>query len=160
MRKAEYDIDSAALRPYLELERVLRDGVFYAANQVYGLTFTERPDLAAYHPDARVFEVFDADGSGLGLFIGDFYARESKRGGAWMNELVEQSELLGTRPAVVNNLNIAKPPAGEPTLMTFDEVDTMFHEFGHALHGLFSDVRYPTSPAPGYRATSSNTPLR
>jgi peptidyl-dipeptidase Dcp len=143
VRQAEYDIDSAALRPYLELERVLRDGVFFAANKVYGLSFTERPDLPAYHPDARVFEVFNEDGNGLGLFVADFYARESKRGGAWMNELVEQSELLGTRPVVVNNLNIAKPPAGEPTLLTFSEVDTLFHEFGHALHGLFSDVRYP-----------------
>jgi len=143
VRKAQYDIDSAALRPYLELERVLQDGVFFAANRVYGLSFTERPDLTAYHPDARVFEVFDADGSGRGLFIADFYARESKRGGAWMNEVVDQAGLLGTRPVVVNNLNIAKPPAGEPTLMTFTEVETMFHEFGHALHGLFSDVRYP-----------------
>ena len=143
VRKAEYDLDTAALRPYLELERVLHDGVFFAANKVYGLTFTERPDLRAYHPDARVFEVFNEDGSGLGLFIADFYARESKRGGAWMNELVEQSALLGTRPVVVNNLNIAKPPAGEPALLTFDEVRTMFHEFGHALHGLFSNVTYP-----------------
>jgi peptidyl-dipeptidase Dcp len=143
VRKAEYDIDSADLQPYLELERVMRDGVFYAANKVYGLEFTERPDLKAYHPDARVFEVANADGSELGLFIADFYARASKRGGAWMNELVEQSELLGTRPVVVNNLNIAKPPAGEPTLLTFSEVETMFHEFGHALHGLFSNVRYP-----------------
>ena len=143
VRRAEYDIDSAALRPYLELDRVLRDGVFYAANKVYGLTFTERPDLKGQHPDARVFEVFDADGSGLGLFIGDYFARESKRGGAWMNELVFQSGLQGTKPVVANTMNIAKPPAGEPALLTFDEVDTMFHEFGHALHGLFSDVRYP-----------------
>ena len=143
VRKAEYDLDTAAFRPYLELERVLHDGVFFAANKVYGLTFTERPDLQAYHPDARVFEVFNEDGSGLGLFIADFYARESKRGGAWMNELVEQSALLGTKPVVVNNLNIAKPPAGEPTLLTLDEVRTMFHEFGHALHGLFSSVAYP-----------------
>ena len=143
VRKAEYDLDTAALRPYLELESVLHDGVFFAANQVYGLTFTARPDLRAYHPDAHVFEVFNDDGSGLGLFIIDFYARESKRGGAWMNELVFQSALLGAKPVVVNNLNIAKPPAGEPTLLTFDEVTTMFHEFGHALHGLFSDVAYP-----------------
>jgi len=143
VRKAEYDIDAAALRPYLELESVLQDGVFHAANKVYGLSFTERPDLQAYHPDARVFEVFNEDGSGLGLFIADFYARESKRGGAWMNSLVDQSDLLETKPVVVNNLNIAKPPAGEPTLLTFDEVRTIFHEFGHALHGLFSDVRYP-----------------
>ncbi len=143
VRKAQYDIDSAALRPYLELESVLHNGVFFAAHEVYGLSFTERPEWQAYHPDARVFEVFNEDGSALGLFIADFYARESKRGGAWMNELVEQSELFGTKPVVVNNLNIAKPPAGEPTLLTFDEVTTMFHEFGHALHGLFSNVRYP-----------------
>jgi peptidyl-dipeptidase Dcp len=143
VRKAEYELDTAELRPYLELERVLHDGVFFAANKVYGLTFTARPDLRAYHPDARVFEVFNEDGSGLGLFIADFYARESKRGGAWMNELVYQSALLGAKPVVVNNLNIAKPPPGEPTLLTFDEVNTMFHEFGHALHGLFSSVTYP-----------------
>ena len=143
VRKAEYDLDTAALRPYLELESVLHDGVFFAANQVYGLSFTARPDLRAYHPDAHVFEVFNEDGSGLGLFIVDVYARESKRGGAWMNELVYQSALLDAKPVVVNNLNIAKPPAGEPTLLTFDEVNTMFHEFGHALHGLFSDVTYP-----------------
>jgi peptidyl-dipeptidase Dcp len=143
VRKAEYELDTAELRPYLELERVLHDGVFFAANKVYGLTFTARPDLRAYHPDARVFEVFNEDGSGLGLFIADFYARESKRGGAWMNELVYQSALLGAKPVVVNNLNIAKPPAGEPALLTFDEVNTMFHEFGHALHGLFSSVTYP-----------------
>ena len=143
VRKAEYDLDTAALRPYLELESVLHDGVFFAANQVYGLSFTARPDLRAYHPDAHVFEVFNEDGSGLGLFIIDVYARESKRGGAWMNELVYQSALLDAKPVVVNNLNIAKPPAGEPTLLTFDEVNTMFHEFGHALHGLFSDVTYP-----------------
>ena len=143
VRKAQYDIDATVLRPYLELESVLQDGVFHAANKVYGLSFTERPDLEAYHPDARVFEVFNEDGGALGLFIADFYARESKRGGAWMNSLVDQSELLGTKPVVVNNLNIAKPPAGEPTLLTLDEVRTLFHEFGHALHGLFSDVRYP-----------------
>jgi peptidyl-dipeptidase Dcp len=143
VRRSEYDLDSGELRPYLELERVLHDGVFFAANQLYGLNFTARPDLPAYHPDARVFEVFNEDGSGLGLYIADFYARESKRGGAWMNELVGQSSLLGTKPVVVNNLNVAKPPAGEPTLLTFDEVNTLFHEFGHALHGLFSNVRYP-----------------
>lgn len=144
VRRATYSIDAAELRPYFELERVLRDGVFYAAGQLYGLSFTERPDLVAYHPDARVFEVFDADGSGLGLFIGDFFTRDSKRGGAWMNSFVEQSALMGTKPVVINNLNIVKPPAGEPALLTFDEVNTMFHEFGHALHGLFSAVTYPT----------------
>ncbi|PZF82393.1 M3 family metallopeptidase [Jiangella anatolica] len=144
VRRETYDIDAAQLRPYFELDRVLRDGVFYAAERLYGLTFTERTDLVAYHPDARVFEVFNEDGSGLGLFIGDFFTRDSKRGGAWMNSFVDQSTLLGTKPVVVNNLNIVKPPAGEPALLTFDEVNTMFHEFGHALHGLFSDVTYPT----------------
>lgn len=143
VRKARYDVDTAAMRPYFELERVLRDGVFFAASRLYGLRFTERPDLPGYHPDVRVFEVRDADGAELGLFLADYYARASKRGGAWMNSLVKQSHLLGARPVVANNLNIVKPPAGEPTLLTFDEVNTMFHEFGHALHGLFSDVRFP-----------------
>ncbi len=142
VRKAEYDVDAAALRPYFELERVLRDGVFYAAQQIYGLRLEERPDLVAYHDDARVFEVFEEDGTPLGLFIGDFYARESKRGGAWMNFLVQPSGLFGGKPVVVNNLNLAKPAEGEPTLLAFDEVRTLFHEFGHALHGLFTDV-YP-----------------
>ncbi|SDT34273.1 M3 family metallopeptidase [Jiangella sp. DSM 45060] len=144
VRRATYDIDAAELRPYFELNRVLRDGVFFAAEKLYGLTFTERDDLVAHHPDARVFEVFNADGSGLGLFIGDFFTRDSKRGGAWMNSFVDQSALQGTQAVVVNNLNIVKPPAGELALLTFDEVNTMFHEFGHALHGLFSDVTYPT----------------
>jgi peptidyl-dipeptidase Dcp len=143
VRKARFDVDASAMRPYLELESVLRNGVFHAAGLVYGLTFTERPDLVGYHPDARVFEVADADGSPLGLYLGDYHARASKRGGAWMNELVGQSHLLGQRPVVVNNLNIAKPPAGEPALLTWAEVNTLFHEFGHALHGLLSDVRYP-----------------
>lgn len=142
VRKAEYDIDAAALRPYLELESVLHNGVFFAANKVYGVSFKARPDLRGYHPDTRVFEVFNEDGGELGLFILDPYARDCKRGGAWMNPLVSQSRLLGTKPVIVNNLNIAKPPAGEPTLLTFDEVRTLFHEFGHALHGLFSDVHY------------------
>ena len=144
VRRARFDVDGSVMRPYLELESVIRDGAFFAAGQVYGIGFTERPDLVAYHPDARVFEVTDADGAPIGLFIGDYHARESKRGGAWMNELVQQSHLLGQLPVVVNNLNIAKPPAGEPVLLTWDETTTLFHEFGHALHGLFSDVRYPT----------------
>lgn len=143
VRKERFDLDAAALRPYLELESVLHDGVFHAAGLVYGLTFTPRPDLDPYHPDARIYEVRDADGSPLGLYIGDFHARESKRGGAWMDSLVVQSRLLGQRPVVVNNLNVAKPPAGEPVLLTWSEVNTLFHEFGHALHGLLSDVRYP-----------------
>ncbi|WP_406204085.1 M3 family metallopeptidase [Kitasatospora sp. NBC_01560] len=142
VRQASYQVDAAALRPYFELERVLRDGVFFAAGLAYGVTFTERPDLVAYHPDVRVFEVFEEDGGSLGLFLGDFHARASKRGGAWMDELVTQSRLLGHRPVVMNNLNIAKPAAGEPVLLSWDEVRVLFHEFGHALHGLFSDVRY------------------
>ncbi|WP_328474719.1 M3 family metallopeptidase [Streptomyces sp. NBC_00448] len=143
VRKERHSIDQAALRPYLELESVLRDGVFHAAHEVYGITVTERPDLVGYHPDVRIFEVFDADGSGLGLFLIDFFARPTKRGGAWMNALVPQSRLLGRQPVIVNNHNIAKPAPGEPALLTFSQVDTLFHEFGHALHGLFSDVRYP-----------------
>ncbi len=144
VRKAEYDLDAAALRPYYELERVLRDGVFHAAGLVYGLTFTERADLAGYHRDTRVFEVFEQDGSPLGLFLADFHARASKRGGAWMDELVSQAGLFDRKPVVFNNLNIARPAPGEPVLLTIDEVRTLFHEFGHALHGLFSDVRYPS----------------
>ncbi|GAB3572339.1 M3 family metallopeptidase [Amycolatopsis endophytica] len=143
VRKAKFDLDDATLRPYFELDRVVRDGVLFAASQLYGLSFTERHDLPVYHPDVRVFEVFDADGTALGLFLGDYYTRDSKRGGAWMNTFADQSGLLGETPVVVNNLNIAKPPAGEPTLCTFDEVATLFHEFGHALHALVSDVKYP-----------------
>ncbi|MFJ4187326.1 M3 family metallopeptidase [Kitasatospora sp. NPDC089509] len=143
VRQASYQVDAAALRPYFELERVLRDGVFFAAELAYGLTFTERPDLTAHHPDARVFEVFEQDGGSLGLFIGDFHARASKRGGAWMDELVGQSRLTGRRPVVLNNLNVPRPAPGEPALLSWDEVRTLFHEFGHALHGLFSDVEYP-----------------
>lgn len=120
------------------------DGVFYAATRLYGLTFQERPDLAGYHPDVRAWEVFDTDVQPLGLFLGDFYARTGKRGGAWMNALVPQSRLLGTRPVVLNNLNVNTPAAGEPTLLTLDETRTLFHEFGHALHGLLSDVEYPS----------------
>ncbi|MFD0349455.1 M3 family metallopeptidase [Kitasatospora aburaviensis] len=143
VRQSSYQVDAGALRPYFELERVLRDGVFFAANLAYGVTFTERTDLVAYHPDVRVFEVFEEDGGSLGLFLGDFHARASKRGGAWMDELVTQSGLLGQRPVVYNNLNVARPAPGEPVLLSWDEVRTLFHEFGHALHGLFSDVRYP-----------------
>ncbi|WP_457962563.1 M3 family metallopeptidase [Arthrobacter sp. D1-29] len=143
VRREKYAVDEQALRPYFELDRVLRDGVFHAATSLYGITFHERKDLAGYHPDVRVWEVRNGDGSGLGLFLGDYYTRESKRGGAWMNSLVEQSGLLGTQAVVINNLNISKPPAGEPTLLTLDELRTIFHEFGHALHGLFSDVTYP-----------------
>jgi len=143
VRRERYAVDEQAIRPYFELDRVLVDGVFFAATSLYGITFHERGDLAGYHPDVRVWEVRNQDGTELGLFLGDYYTRESKRGGAWMNSLVEQSALLGTKPVVINNLNISKPPAGEPTLLTLDEVRTAFHEFGHALHGLFSDVTYP-----------------
>ncbi|MGO4535475.1 M3 family metallopeptidase [Leifsonia sp. 2MCAF36] len=143
VRAEKYDVDFAAMRPYFEAERVLQDGVFYAANRLYGITFSERPDLVAYHPDARVFEVRNEDGSELGLYLLDLYTRDSKRGGAWMNPLISQSELLGTPTVVVNNLNVPKPAAGEPTLLTYDETNTLFHEFGHALHGLFARVMYP-----------------
>ena len=143
VRQAEYAIDTAALRPWFEAERVLQDGVFWAATQLYGITFTERGDLQAYHPDARVFEVHNEDGSTQGLYILDLYTRDTKRGGAWMNAIVDQSSLLGTQAVVVNNLNVPKPAAGRPTLLTFDEVSTLFHEFGHALHGLFATVTYP-----------------
>ncbi|WP_406245560.1 M3 family metallopeptidase [Microbacterium sp. M] len=143
VRAAEYDIDTAALRPWFEAERVLQDGVFFAATQLYGVTFVERTDLIAYHPGARVFEVSNADGSALGLYILDLYTRDSKRGGAWMNPIVSQSRLRGTAPVVVNNLNVAQPADGQPTLLTLDEVTTLFHEFGHALHGLFATVTYP-----------------
>ncbi|MEV0378552.1 M3 family metallopeptidase [Nonomuraea sp. NPDC050643] len=142
VRQARYDFDGDAMRPYFELNRVFRDGVFFAATKLYGITFTERPDLGGYHPDVSVSEVFDEDGSRLGLFVLDPYARATKRGGAWMNNLVDQSFLFALRPVVMNNLNITKPASG-PTLLTYDEVNTAFHEFGHALHGLFSQVRYP-----------------
>ena len=143
VRIEKYNVDTNLFKPYFELERVLQDGVFFAANKLFGITFEERKDLQAYHPEARVFEVSNADGSAVGLFIGDFYTRDSKRGGAWMNNLVDQNHLLKQLPVVVNNLNIPKPAAGEPTLLTFDETTTLFHEFGHALHGLFSNITYP-----------------
>jgi peptidyl-dipeptidase Dcp len=143
VRKAKYDFDESQLRPYYELNHVLLDGVFFAAGKLYGLTFKERHDLPVYQPDVRVFDVFDRDGQQLAIFIGDYYARPSKRGGAWMNAYVEQSGLFGLKPVVANHLNIPKPPAGEPTLLTHDEVRTAFHEFGHALHGMFSNVKYP-----------------
>jgi peptidyl-dipeptidase Dcp len=143
VRKAKYNFDESELRPYYELNHVILDGVFFAAGKLYGLTFKERHDLPVYLPDVRVFEVYDHDGKPLAIFIGDYYARPSKRGGAWMNSYVEQSDLFGTKPVVANHLNIPKPPPGEPTLLTHDEVRTAFHEFGHALHGMFSNVKYP-----------------
>ncbi|MBK8476823.1 MAG: M3 family metallopeptidase [Opitutaceae bacterium] len=143
VRAGRYAFDEDQLRPYFEANRVLVDGVFYAATRLYGITFKERTDLPRYHPDTRTFEVCDVDGSAMALLIVDWYARPSKRGGAWANAYVSQSGLLGTRPVIGNHLNIPKPAAGEPTLMTFDEVNTAFHEFGHNLHQIFSAVRYP-----------------
>jgi peptidyl-dipeptidase Dcp len=143
VRKAKYNFDESEVRPYYELNHVIVDGVFFAANKEYGLTFKERHDLPVYEPDVRVWEVFDRDGKPLAIFIGDYYARASKRGGAWMNSYVAQSDLFRTKPVVANHLNIPKPPPGEPTLLTQDEVRTAFHEFGHALHGMFSNVKYP-----------------
>ncbi|MBC7517616.1 MAG: M3 family metallopeptidase [Microbacteriaceae bacterium] len=142
-RVAKYAVDFAELRPYFEAENVLQNGVFFAATKLYGVTFTERPDLVGYHPEARVFEVANDDGSPVGLYLLDLYTRDSKRGGAWMNALSSQSYLLEKSVVVVNNLNVLKPPVGEPTLLSFDEVVTLFHEFGHALHGLFARVIYP-----------------
>jgi peptidyl-dipeptidase Dcp len=143
VRSAEYDVDTARTRPYFEAERVLHDGVFFAAASLYGLRFTERDDLVSYHPDARIFEVAEADGSPVGLFILDLYTRDSKRGGAWMNPLISQNALFDDPTVVVNNLNVPKPAEGSPTLLTYDEVTTLFHEFGHALHGLLARVTYP-----------------
>ncbi len=143
MRKARYAFDESQLRPYFELDHVLLDGVLYAATRLYGITFKERHDLPPQHPDARIFEVFNADGSSLALFMSDPYARPSKRGGAWMHEYVIQNELLGKKPVVALQLNIPKPAAGEPCLLTYDEVTVAFHEFGHVLHGMFSQVKYP-----------------
>ncbi len=143
VRAQRYAFDAGQLRPYFELNRVLVDGVFFAATKEYGITFKERKDLPGYNEDVRMFDVFDVDGKQLAIFTFDPYARSNKRGGAWANAWVAQSALLGTKPVIANNLNIPKPAAGEPTLLTYDEVRTTFHEFGHALHGMFSDVKYP-----------------
>jgi peptidyl-dipeptidase Dcp len=144
VRKARYDLNDSDLRPYFQLERVLHDGVFYAAGQLYGLTFKERRDLPVYDPDVRVFEVREQDGSVLGLIYFDFFKRDNKSGGAWMSSFVSQSKLLGTRPVVINVANFTKPAPGQPALLSFDDVTTMFHEFGHGLHGLFADETYPS----------------
>jgi peptidyl-dipeptidase Dcp len=144
VRKAKYDIDEAEVRPYFELNAALQDGVFYAANQLYGLTFRERNDLPVYHPDVRVFDVIDADGKLLALFYGDFFKRDNKNGGAWMSSLVRPSQLLGTQPVIYNVCNYSKPAPGEPALISFSDVTTLFHEFGHALHGMFSEAIYPS----------------
>jgi peptidyl-dipeptidase Dcp len=144
VRKARYNLDDAQVKPYFELNNVLENGVFYAANQLYGLTFKERHDLPVYHPDVRVFEVFDANGKHLALFYCDYFKRDNKNGGAWMSNFVEQSRLLATLPVIYNVANFSKPAEGEPALISFTDVITMFHEFGHALHGMFSDAEYPT----------------
>jgi peptidyl-dipeptidase Dcp len=144
VRHAEYNLDETQIKPYLLLDRVLQDGVFFAANRLYGLTFKERKDIPVYHPDVRVFEVFDADGSSLALFYTDYFKRDNKSGGAWMDYLVEPSGLTGQKPVVYNVANFSKPASGMPALLTFDDVTTMFHEFGHALHGMFAHVPYPT----------------
>jgi len=144
LRKARYDLDGAALMPYFELDRVLRDGVFYAAQELYGLTFKERHDIPVYQKDVRVFEVVDRDGTSMALFYCDYFARDNKNGGAWMDNFVTQSKLLGSRPVVYNMANFAKPAPGQPALISLDDVLTMFHEFGHGLHGLFANQQYPS----------------
>ena len=144
VRKDKYDLNQDELKPYFVLDKVLQDGVFYAANQLYGITFKERHDLPVYHPDVRVFDVFDQDGSQLGLIYFDYFKRDNKTGGAWMDNLVQQSRLLGTKPVVYNVANFPQPAPGQPALLTFDDVTTMFHEFGHALHGLFASQQYPS----------------
>jgi len=144
LKRERFDFDASQLRDYLELDNVLKRGVFYAAENLFGISFEERFDLPVYHEDVRVFEIKDHNKEVLALFIADFYARPSKRGGAWMNSYVSQSNLTGEKPVIANHLNITKPGDGEPTLLTFDEVTTMFHEFGHALHGMFSEVEYPS----------------
>jgi peptidyl-dipeptidase Dcp len=143
VRKARYDLDEEAIRPYFEVWRTLEDGVFFAAEMAYGLSFKRRDDIPTYHPDMRVYTVFDKDGSELGLFYIDPFSRPNKQGGAWMGNFVEQSHLLGDKPVVHNTQNVAPPAPGQPALMTFDDVTTMFHEFGHALHGLFANQQYP-----------------
>ena len=148
VRAAKFNYDANDLKPYFELDNVLINGVFFAATKLYGITFKERKDLPVYHPDVRVFDVFDSNGKQLAIFLADMYARSTKQGGAWMNEYVSQSSLMNRMPVVANHLNIPKPPAGEPTLLTYDEVVTAFHEFGHALHGMFSDVKYPRFGGP------------
>ncbi len=143
VRAAKFSFDESQLKPYFEMKNVLENGVFHAANKLYGISFKERTDLPKYHPDTWIYDVFDKDGKRLSIFIWDPYARASKRGGAWMNTYVAQSALLGEKPVVANHLNVPKPSEGKPTLLTWDEVTTAFHEFGHALHGFFQDVRYP-----------------
>ena len=143
VRKAKYDLDESQIKPYFELNSVLQNGVFYAANKLYGLTFRERHDIPVWHPDVRTFDVIDANGQPLALFYADYFKRDNKQGGAWMSSFVDQSRLTNKKPVVYNVANFSKPSAGQPALLTYDDVSTMFHEFGHALHGLFSSVQYP-----------------
>ncbi|CAI0950034.1 Peptidyl-dipeptidase dcp [Serratia fonticola] len=144
VRKEKYDLDESQIKPYFEMNNVLHNGVFYAANLLYGISFKERKDLPVYHPDVRVYEVFDKDGQSLALFYTDFFKRDNKGGGAWMSNFVEQSKLNGTKPVIYNVSNFTKPAAGQPALLSYDDVITMFHEFGHALHGMFADQQYPS----------------
>ncbi|AAO28724.1 peptidyl-dipeptidase [Xylella fastidiosa Temecula1] len=144
VRKAKYNLDEEQIKPYFELDNVLQNGVFYAANQLYGITFKERKDIPTYHPDMKVYEVFDHDGGSLALFYTDYFKRDSKSGGAWMDVFVEQNAITGTKPVVYNVCNFTKPAPGQPALLSFKDVTTLFHEFGHALHGMFSKVKYPS----------------
>ncbi|WP_447870706.1 peptidyl-dipeptidase Dcp [Serratia fonticola] len=144
VRKEKYDLDESQIKPYFEMNNVLHNGVFYAANLLYGISFKERKDLPVYHPDVRVYEVFNKDGQSLALFYTDFFKRDNKGGGAWMSNFVEQSKLNGTKPVIYNVSNFTKPAAGQPALLSYDDVITMFHEFGHALHGMFADQQYPS----------------
>lgn len=144
VRQEKYALDANSVRPYFEFNRVLEDGVFYTLKELYGVTLKPRPDLPVYHPDVKAYEMFDADGSSMAIFYADYFAREGKRGGAWMSSFVGQSFLEGTKPVVVNVMNIKKAPEGEPTFVSYNEVTTMFHEMGHGTHGMFSKVTYPS----------------
>src|SRR5699024_3573354 len=144
LRKAKYELDEDNIKPYFELDNVLENGVFYAANQLYGLTFKEREDLPVYHKDVRVFEVYDKNGENIGLFYCDYFKRDNKNGGAWMSNIVGQSKSLNTKPVIYTVANFNKPSSGQPALLTWDNVTTMFHEFGHALHGFFANQKYPS----------------
>ena len=158
IRKQKFDLNEAEVESYFELNNVLENGVFYAANRLYGLTFKERKDIPVYNPDVRVFEVFDADDKPLALWYCDYFKRDNKNGGAWMGNLVVESKLLGTLPVVYNVANFSKPAPGQPALLSFDDVTTMFHEFGHALHGMFANTKYPIFPVRTCRATSWSFP--
>ena len=144
VRREKFDLDENAVKPYFEINNVLQNGVFYAAHLLYGITFKERKDIPVYEPDVRVFEVFDTNGKPLALFYADYWKRDNKNGGAWMDNFVEQSKLLGTLPVIYNVANFTKPAPGQPALISFDDATTMFHEFGHALHGMFADTIYPS----------------